>query len=68
MKFSSRDRDNDLHGTTHCGEYNGGWWHRACNHIEFNDDYSAIRMYLNGESVYPSFAEMKIRPQECNIS
>ena len=68
LKFSSRDRDNDLHRTTNCGLRNGGWWHRACNHIEFNDDYSAIRMYLNSESVFPSFVELKIRPQECNIS
>ena len=27
MKFTSRDKDNDLHDTINCAHYDGGWWH-----------------------------------------
>ena len=67
MKFTSRDRDNDLNPSNNCAIVNGGWWHRSCSHIELNDGYAAMRMYLNEEHHYPTSVEMKIRPKYCNI-
>ena len=67
MKFTSRDRDNDLHPFDNCAITNGGWWHRRCSHIELNDGYTFMRMYLNEENHYPASVEMKIRPKYCNI-
>ena len=66
MKFSSRDRDNDL-WSGNCAYYNGGWWYHSCSFMEFNEGYSSIRMYLNSEWHDPTSVEMKIRPQNCNI-
>ena len=66
MKFSSRDRDNDLH-SHNCGLADGGWWHRQCSHIRLNEPYTGIIMYLNSVYHYPTSVEMKIRPQNCNI-
>ena len=67
MKFSSRDRDNDLRNTVNCVRIVGGWWHRSCSYIQLNEEYTAIYMYLNREDHYPTSVEMKIRPQNCNI-
>ena len=66
MMFSSRDRDNDLRGNN-CGLHYGGWWHRSCSNIRLNEAYTAIHIYLNRETHYPTSVEMKIRPQNCNI-
>ena len=66
MKFSSRDRDNDLWGGN-CALYDGGWWHYSCGNIKLNEAYTSIFIYLNRESHYPTSVEMKIRPQNCNI-
>ena len=66
MKFSSRDRDNDL-WYSNCGLSYGGWWHHSCSLIELTDAYTTIDMFLNGETHYPTSVEMKIRPQNCNI-
>ena len=66
MKFSSRDRDNDLYSRI-CAVSNGGWWYRTCSNIYLNDIYTDIRMYLNGLHHYPTSVEMKVRPKICNI-
>ena len=66
MKFSSRDRDNDL-SRGHCGLNGGGWWHRSCGQILVNVGYTSIYMYLNSEGHTPISVEMKIRPHNCNI-
>ena len=66
MKFSSRDRDNDL-SYGDCGTSLGGWWHRKCGQIYLNRPYTYMYMYINGEYIKPTIAEMKIRPQNCNI-
>ena len=53
MKFTSCDRDNDL-CPGNCAISDGGWWHNCCIHIQLNDRYSNIYMYLNRESHYPT--------------
>ena len=67
MKFTSRDRDNDLFNGGKCGVYNGGWWHNYCSHIYLNREYNLIEITLNGSHHYLTFVEMKIRPQNCDI-
>ena len=52
--------------STHCGQpYGkcGGWC--GTTPVIICKEYDAIQMYLNGESVCPSFVKMKIRPQGC---
>ena len=66
MKFASRDRDNDL--SSNCAYSYGGWWHKSCGHLELNDDYASMAMYLNGQWHSISLVEMKIRPLNCNIA
>ena len=66
MKFTSRDRDNDLYNGD-CAPSNGGWWYRGCSNIYLNDVYTAIQVHLNSLFHYPTSVEMKIRPHNCNI-
>ena len=66
MKFTSRDRDNDLYGSN-CAHGDGGWWYNNCGHLELNDDYGSIRMHLNGQWHHTPLVETKIRPLNCNI-
>ena len=66
MKFTSRDRDNDL-GYNNCAYFDGGWWHRSCSYIQLNDAYTYMYLLLNNKVHYPTSVEMKIRPQNCNI-
>ena len=65
MKFASRDQDNSLNGD--CAGY-GGWWHRGCSLVILNDEYNRIRLYLNSEWHYPTFVEMKIKPQIVSLT
>ena len=41
MMFSTRDRDNDIHGSVNCASdlYRGGWWYRACTALNPNGNY-----------------------------
>ena len=65
MKFTSRDRDNDLSGRN-CAPGNGGWWYNNCGFtIELNDDYGDHHIHLNGQGHRKLIAEMKIRPMNC---
>ena len=70
MKFTSRDRDNDLNGPKNCAHYSGGWWYYSCSFIRLNDAYTTtgIAMYLNRQWHYPTSVEMKIRPQNCILT
>ena len=72
-QFTTYDRDNDiwrgncaLNG--HGGE-SGGWWHKQCNNINLNYNYNHTGrwgfMQLAGKWYDPKFAEMKIRPVNC---
>ncbi|VDI45837.1 Hypothetical predicted protein, partial [Mytilus galloprovincialis] len=40
MKFSTFDRDNDIHSTKNCAEFHGGaWWYRSCYSSNLNGKY-----------------------------
>ena len=68
MKFTSRDRDNDLDSTGNCSPGNGGWWYSDCSYyIELNDDYGDHYIHINGVKHLKLIAEMKIRPQNSKI-
>ena len=72
MKFTTKDRDNDLATFRNCavlsgrGRDGGGWWYRNCALLHLNHQYLHIVMSLNRRWHYSiSFTEMKIRPQSC---
>ena len=68
MKFTSRDRDNDLWSNFNCAsEGDGGWWHHACTHIYVNAKPDRAGIHLNGHWQFLAFIEMKIRPQNCEL-
>ena len=65
MKFTTRDRDNDLyHGN--CGRY-GGWWYNSCSFLYINKEYDRISLNIYGNH-YATIVEIKIRPQNCDIN
>ena len=36
-KFSTKDNDNDAHGSLHCATYqHSGWWHGSCTNANLN--------------------------------
>ena len=71
MKFTTKDRDNDL-SSDNCalngrdGKYAGGWWHKDCSLIHLNHVYSRVHIYLaDRKTHHVPFVEMKIRPHKC---
>jgi len=48
MKFTSRDRDNDL-WPDNCAHGHGGFWHNSCGAIHTNGYNTVNVLYLNGE-------------------
>ncbi|XP_035684227.1 ficolin-2-like [Branchiostoma floridae] len=73
MYFSTRDRDNDIHGTDHCAEtFKGAWWHERCHRANLNGLYLSgpHQSFADGVNWYPwkgydyslKTTEMKIRP------
>jgi len=65
MKFTSRDRDNDLYNGINCAHYDGAWWHHSCGFIRLNENHSSWLIHLNAEHHAMLFIEMKIRLQGC---
>ena len=72
MKFSTKDRDNDIHSSYHCAAENkGGWWFNACYGAHLTGPYVAggtttdwdgIIWYLwKGKKYSLKFVEMKVR-------
>ena len=72
-KFTTRDRDNDLHETGNCAIYNSGaWWFNKCYSSHLNGPYSTSSrverwigvQWLPWKGDYYSLkrAEMKVRP------
>ena len=72
MKFTTKDRDNDMYSGGNCaisggGPNAGGWWHNACSHIHVNRQYKQPNtIYLDGEWLILPFIEMKIKPIACS--
>ncbi|XP_066293511.1 microfibril-associated glycoprotein 4-like [Branchiostoma lanceolatum] len=72
MYFSTRDRDNDIHGTDCAERFQGAWWYGACHHANLNGQYlvGAHTSFADGINWYPwkghnyslKTTEMKIRP------
>ena len=77
MHFSTKDSDNDKTSSRNCAllsaltKPTGGWWYNGCWHINLNNYYNHnnYNVYLNNKWIHKpsSFAELKIRPHNCNI-
>lgn len=73
QKFTTKDRDNDLHGSVNCAEYfSAPWWHRNCHSSSLNGLYGTRSESgivwndgTNGNrNMYTSFTEMKFRKMQ----
>ena len=73
LQFSTKDRDNDSHGSSSCAnEYHGAWWYSNCHASNLNGKYlnGPHKSYANGvnwyhfKSHYYSLkkTEIKLRP------
>ena len=71
MNFTTKDSDNNQHGSINCAQVNGpggGWWYKSCRTIQPNVVYNnRLGVVLNGKWHPLPFIEMKIRPHNCNI-
>ena len=65
MKFTTKDRDNDLYSSANCATDRGAWWHNGCTHLHLHHHYKDIYVALNGMANHISFTEMKIKPKKC---
>ena len=70
MKFTTKDRDNDLFGGNCAvhgnGNQAGGWWYKNCSPIHPNHQYkntNSILLYNKWYSLI--FIEIKIKPYNC---
>ncbi|XP_061179365.1 angiopoietin-related protein 7-like [Saccostrea echinata] len=65
MKFTTRDRDNDMQNLRNCATYSrGGWWHNACQRSNLNGQFgqSSYVYGLNWDGFMDiSSVEMKVR-------
>ena len=74
MKFSTKDRDNDLHYGYSCAQhFKGAWWYNTCHHSNLNGLYlrgphdtsyadGVNWYYWRGHHYSLQKTEMKIRP------
>ena len=70
MKFTTKDRDNDLYSRNCAVSGNGrnsnGWWFYSCASIQLNQQYNQVYKIYDGRSWHNYlFIEMKIRPINC---
>ncbi|XP_061512619.1 fibrinogen C domain-containing protein 1-like [Anopheles gambiae] len=70
MKFSTKDRENDVHSQNNCATVcQGAWWYRACEHSNLNgmyenmNDIKAIGWYFYKQS-WQGFAYSRISIRE----
>lgn len=64
MKFSTRDKDQDLSNTNCADSYQGGWWYSHCQHVNINGKYGlGLTWYdsLENEWIALARVEMKLR-------
>ncbi|KAM7363115.1 uncharacterized protein ACRADG_000166 [Cochliomyia hominivorax] len=69
MKFSTKDRDNDVHATQNCAAlYTGAWWYTGCHKSNLNGKYGdnnhgkGINWYsYRGHTTSLSYTKMMIR-------
>ena len=56
LKFSTKDRDNDVWSSTHCAQYHGGgFWYNSCFHCGVNVAGGDFRWYHKSDwSAYES--------------
>ncbi len=67
MPFSTKDKDNDKHETSHCAQqYKGAWWYKECFRSNLNGEYlrsltdrGVMNWYDTNDALKKS--EMKIR-------
>ena len=72
MKFTTKDRDNDVHSAANCASHHqGAWWFKICFHAHLNAPYYHISTVpqsigiiwyaFKGDRYSLKFTEMKVR-------
>ena len=71
MKFSTKDRDNDVDGGNCASRHSGAWWFKNCYHAHLNAPYfrsSSVSMWqginwyaFKGDRYSLKFTEMKVK-------
>ena len=66
LKFTSRDRDNDLMDGGNCASLLGGFWYGNCARLRLNGPYRQNTILIvNNQWLNTNLLEVKIRPKDC---